>query len=313
MYDIDVYDFLTEKDEEGTRLDVFLSSNMEDFSRSYIQKIIEMGNVCINGKIELSKKYKVKREDKIEIKIPKPVELEIIPEDIPLDIYYEDEDVVVVNKPKGMVVHPAAGNYTGTMVNALLYHCKNLSSINGVIRPGIVHRIDKDTSGLLVAAKNDRAHASLAEQFKEHSIKRVYHAITYGNIKDDSGTVDLPIGRHPTNRLKMAVTDINSRNAVTHYVVRQRFENFTYIEARLETGRTHQIRVHMAYIHHPLLGDMLYGPKKTKYNIEGQILHAKILGFIHPRTGDLMEFECDLPKHFNDAVRKIKGKAGEDI
>lgn len=306
MNDVEVYDFIIENDEEGRRLDILLSSNMEDFSRNYIQRLIGKGNVRVNGKVESVKKYKVKTNDKIEILIPEPEKLELLPEDIPLDITYEDKDIVVVYKPKGMVVHPAVGNYTGTLVNALLYHCKNLSSINGVIRPGIVHRIDKDTSGLLVVAKNDKAHASLAEQFKEHSIKRVYHAIIYGNIKDDSGTIDLPIGRHQTNRLKMAVTDTNSKNAITHYEVIERFGNFTYISARLETGRTHQIRVHMAYLQHPLLGDIVYGPKKSKYNIEGQLLHAKVIGFMHPTTGIYMEFDSDLPKHFIDAIRMIK-------
>ncbi len=303
---LNTYELIVTDHEEGERLDVVLASNIEDLSRSYIQKLIEKSSIEINGCIEKSKKYKVKEQDRIVVHIPEPERLEIDGENIPLEIVYEDDDLVVVNKAKGMVVHPAVGNYTGTMVNALLFHCKNLSTINGVIRPGIVHRIDKDTSGLLVSAKNDRAHASLGEQFKAHSIKRIYNAITYGNIKNDSGTVEMPIGRHPTNRLKMAVTDMNSKKAITHYKVIERYGNFTFIEARLETGRTHQIRVHMAYIHHPLLGDRVYGPKKPKYHIEGQILHARVLGFIHPSTGNYMEFDSDLPYHFREAMGKVK-------
>lgn len=306
MSGLNTYELIVAHDEEGERLDVFLASNIENLSRSYIQKLIEKSAVDINARVEKSKKYKVRAQDKIVIHIPKPERLEIAAENIPLEIVYEDNDLIVVNKAKGMVVHPAVGNYTGTMVNALLFHCKNLSTINGVIRPGIVHRIDKDTSGLLVSAKNDHAHTSLGEQFKAHSIKRIYNAITYGNIKNDVGTVEMPIGRHPTNRLKMAVTDFHSKEAITHYQVKERYGNFTFIEAQLETGRTHQIRVHMAYIHHPLLGDMVYGPKKPKYHIEGQILHAKVLGFVHPTTGNYMEFDSDLPHHFEDAIRKVK-------
>lgn len=305
---LDSYELKIEQEEEGERLDVILSSNIEDLSRNYIQKLIEKGAVTINGVIEESKKYKVKKNDKVSIIVPEPQKLELIPENIPLDIIYEDLDLIVVNKPKGMVVHPAVGNYTGTMVNALLYHCKNLSTINGVIRPGIVHRIDKDTSGILVVAKNDKSHAILAGQLKEHSIKRIYHSVVYGNITKDKGTIDFPIGRHPTNRLKMAVTDLNSKRAVTHFEILERYGNFTYLKAQLETGRTHQIRVHMAYINHPLLGDLTYGPKKSKYHIEGQILHAKMLGFIHPSTGEYMEFDSDLPKHFVDAIKKVKEK-----
>ncbi len=307
MSDYNTYELIAEETDQGERLDVFLASNIDDFSRSYIQKLIEKGSVEINGSLVKSKKYKVKLNDGVIIHIPEPEKLKIDAEDIPLEIVYEDEDVIVVNKQKGMVVHPAVGNHTGTMVNALLFHCKNLSSINGVIRPGIVHRIDKDTSGLIVAAKNDRSHVFLADQFKVHSIKRVYHAITYGNIINDQGTINKPIGRHPTNRLKMAVTDMNSKEAITHYRVIERYGNYTHIQARLETGRTHQIRVHMAYIHHPLLGDMVYGPKKPKYKIEGQILHAKVLGFIHPSNETYMEFDSDLPCHFAEALRKVKG------
>lgn len=295
-----------EKEQEGIRLDVVLSENIEDLSRSYIQKLIENGSVQINGVLEKSKKYKVKAFDSITIEIPEPQLLKVTPENIPLQIVYEDEDVIVVNKHRGMVVHPAAGNYNGTLVNALLYHCKNLSTINGVIRPGIVHRIDKDTSGLIMVAKNDKAHLSLAEQLKEHTINRLYNAVVYGNLKEDDGTVNAPIGRHPENRLKMAVTQTNSRQAVTHYHVLERLGKFTYIEAKLETGRTHQIRVHMAYINHPLLGDMVYGPKKKVFGIEYQMLHAKIIGFNHPRTGEYMEFNSELPDDFIRVLNKLK-------
>ncbi len=305
MIPLDKHELIIDQEEDGTRLDRLLSLNIEELSRNYIQKLIEKGSVMINGAIEQSKKYKVKANDHIVISIPEPEKLEIDPENIPLEIIYEDTDLVVVNKPKGMVVHPAPGNYSSTMVNALLYHCDNLSTINGVIRPGIVHRIDKDTSGLLVVAKNNKAHHSLAEQLKEHSINRVYHAIAYGNIKNDEGTIHLPIGRHPVNRLKMAVTRQNSKEAVTHYKVIKRFGDFTYIQAKLETGRTHQIRVHMAYMQHPLLGDMVYGPKKPKFKIEGQLLHAKVLGFNHPSTHKYLEFDSRLPKHFLDAINKI--------
>lgn len=305
MITLDKHELIIEQEEDGARLDSLLASHIEELSRSYIQKLIEKGAVKINGAIEKTKKYKVQANDCVVISIPEPEKLEIEPEDIPLEIVYEDNDLVVVNKPKGMVVHPAPGNYSNTMVNALLYHCDNLSNINGVIRPGIVHRIDKDTSGLLVVAKSNKAHHSLAEQFKAHSINRIYHAIAYGNIKDDTGTINLPIGRHPVNRLKMAVTRQNSKGAVTHYKVIKRFGDFTYIQAKLETGRTHQIRVHMTYIQHPLLGDVVYGPKKPKYKIEGQLLHAKVLGFEHPVTHQYFEFDSPLPKHFIDAMSKI--------
>ncbi len=288
-----------EREQEGMRLDTALSVMMDDLSRSYIQKLISAGNIELNGKRQTIKKIGVHAGDEAHVFLPEPEILEVRPEKIYLDIVYEDQDVLVVNKPKGMVVHPAAGNYSGTLVNAILYHCKDLSSINGVIRPGIVHRIDKDTSGLLMVAKNDHAHASLAQQLKEHSITRVYHAVVYNNFKEDEGTVDAPIGRDPANRLKMAVTRISSRDAVTHYKVLERYGDFTYIEARLETGRTHQIRVHMAYISHPLLGDPLYGPAKKILGIETQVLHAKTLGFIHPSTGEYIEFDSPLPEHFD--------------
>ena len=304
-------EFTIEEELQGTRLDVVLSLVIEEASRSHLQKLIEAGEVLINGQVISSKKYKVKKGDAVSISIPEPVHLDVLPENIPIDIVYEDEDVLVVNKPKGMVVHPAAGNYTGTLVNAILYHCKTLSSINGVIRPGIVHRIDKDTSGLLMIAKNDAAHRSLAEQLACHSITRAYRAVVYHNFPEDDGTINAPIGRDPKNRLKMAVTQLNSKEAVTHYKVLQRFGAFTYLEARLETGRTHQIRVHMAYINHPLLGDTVYGPKKKVLGIDTQMLHAKLLGFNHPRTGKYIEFDSDLPNQFKDIITKLGGTIDE--
>ncbi|QHI73212.1 RluA family pseudouridine synthase [Aminipila terrae] len=292
---------------EGTRIDLALSLAYKEKSRSFFQKLLESGNVEINGQINDSKKYKVKSGDVIRAIIPEPRLLTVEPENIPLDIFYEDQDVLVVNKPKGMVVHPANGNESGTLVNAVMYHCgDSLSSINGVIRPGIVHRIDKDTSGLLMIAKNDRAHNCLAEQLAEHSITRAYRAIVYHNFSEDEGMVNKPIGRDPHDRLRQAVTDINSKRAVTHYRVLERFGAFTLIEARLETGRTHQIRVHMAYIKHPLLGDMVYGPRKKVLGVDTQMLHAKILGFKHPTTGEYMEFESPLPEEFETVLRKLR-------
>ncbi len=309
MNEADRIEFIVEEDMQGTRLDVVLSAVIEEASRSYLQKLIDNGEVEVNGLTEYSKKYKVKTGDTVRVGIPEPVLLDVVPEDIPIDIVYEDKDVLVVNKPKGMVVHPAAGNYTGTLVNAILFHCKSLSTINGVIRPGIVHRIDKDTSGLLMVAKNDTAHRDLAEQLSRHTIKRVYQAIVYNNFKEDEGAVNAPIGRDPKNRLKMAVTAVNSKEAVTHYRVLQRFGSFTYIEARLETGRTHQIRVHMAYIKHPLLGDAVYGPKKKVLGVDSQMLHAGLLGFKHPATGEYMEFKSSLPKEFINVILKLGGTA----
>ncbi len=308
---LNIFEFIAEEDMKGTRLDVVLSLVIEEASRSHLQKLIDIGRVEVNGAPETSKKYKVKTGDSIRVTIPEPVHLNVIPEDIPIDIVYEDEDVMVVNKQKGMVVHPAAGNYSGTLVNAILYHCKNLSSINGIIRPGIVHRIDKDTSGLLMIAKNDAAHRSLAEQLAAHSITRAYHAVVYHNFQEDTGMVNAPIGRDPKNRLKMAVTQLNSKEAITHYRVLQRFGAFTYIECMLETGRTHQIRVHMAHINHPLLGDAVYGPKKKAMGIETQMLHAKLLGFRHPRTGEYMEFESPLPSEFANIIKKLGGTLHE--
>jgi 23S rRNA pseudouridine1911/1915/1917 synthase len=294
---------IVEENKNNIRIDVFLSEMFENMSRSQIQKLIEEKNITVNSK-EIKSNYKTRTLDKITIIIPEPKKLEIQAEDIEVEILYEDEDIVIINKPQGMVVHPAAGNYNGTLVNALLAKCSNLSGINGVIRPGIVHRIDKDTSGVLVVAKNDIAHKSLAEQIKEHSVKRAYIALVEGIIKVDSGTVDMSIGRHNIERKKMAIVK-NGRNAVTHYKVLERYKNYTLIEARLETGRTHQIRVHMAYIKHPLVGDMVYGFKKQKFNLKGQALHAKTLGFIHPRTGEYVEFNSPLPEYFNSLINNL--------
>ncbi len=304
---VEKYQIHIEEEQKGTRIDLVLSLSLPDTSRSFIQKLFEKGNILVNGKPCTSKKYKAAAGDMVEITIPAPTDLKIEAENIPIDIVYEDEDVLVVNKPRGMVVHPAVGNYTGTLVNAIMFHCGDrLSSINGVIRPGIVHRIDKDTSGLLMIAKNDKAHESLSRQLAEHSINRRYQALVYHNIKEEEGTVNAPLGRDPKNRLKRAVTDVNSKRAVTHYQVLERFGRYTLIEARLETGRTHQIRVHMAYIKHPLVGDLLYGPKKQTIPVEGQMLHAKTLGFIHPRTGAYMEFDSPLPTYFETILTELR-------
>lgn len=301
----DIREFLVLEEDEGDRLDVYLSNELGDMSRSYIQKIIKDKKVIVNDKIEKAK-YLVKEDDKIKIEIPAPKLLEVIPQDIPIEIVYEDDDILIVNKPQGMVVHPAPGNYDNTLVNAILYHCKdNLSSINGVIRPGIVHRIDKDTSGILMIAKNNNSHNSLAEQLKDHSITREYEFICHGVVKEDKITVDKPIGRNPKDRLKMSVVN-NGKRAVTHFEVVKRFENFTHMRARLETGRTHQIRVHSLSINHPLLGDNVYGPKTSKFKLKGQTLHAKKLGFIHPTTNEYIEFNSDLPDYFNEIIDKLR-------
>lgn len=290
------------------RIDKFLSDNLNGFTRNAIAKLITEGNVTVN-KTVISKNYKCKKNDLIEIHIPDAKPLDVAAENIPLDIVYEDGDLLVVNKPKGMVVHPAAGNYDGTLVNALLYHCKDsLSGINGVIRPGIVHRIDKDTSGLLIVAKNDAAHLSLAQQIKEHSFHRAYQAVCYGNIKNDSGTVHQPVGRHPKDRKKMAVTDKNSKDAITHFEVLKRYNGFTHIRCILETGRTHQIRVHMAYTGHPLAGDAVYGPKKVITSLNGQCLHAGEIGFVHPKSGEYLEFKSELPDYFTTFLRKLENQ-----
>lgn len=293
-------------EEAGQRLDKAVSARLEDLTRSAVQKLIGQGGVRKNG-LPLSKNDKVGEGDEIEILLPEPVKLDVRPEEIVLDIAYEDGDLLVVNKPKGMVVHPASGNYSGTLVNALLAHCgDSLSGINGVIRPGIVHRIDKDTSGLLIVAKNDFAHRKLAAQIKAHTFTRVYEAVVYGNLKQDDGTVDAPIGRHPVDRKKMAVTQKNARNAVTHYHVLERLKGFTHVRLTLETGRTHQIRVHMAYLGHPVAGDAVYGPKKTIASLNGQCLHARVIGFVHPRDGRYLEITSELPAYFTGFLEKLR-------
>lgn len=289
---------ITER-EEDERIDKCLALLIDSLSRSFIQKMIDAGNVKINGTAAKAS-YRVKSEDLLEFELPEAVEPEIEPENIPLDILYEDADVIIVNKPKGMVVHPAAGHYSGTLVNALMYHCGDgLSGINGVMRPGIVHRIDMDTTGSIIVCKNDAAHSCIAEQLKDHSVTRRYEAICYGVLKEDEGTVDRPIGRHPTERKKMAVNERNGKRAVTHYRVLKRFREYTHIECVLETGRTHQIRVHMASIGHPLLGDEMYaGSRKCPYHLNGQTLHARTLGFQHPVTGEYVEVDAPLPEYF---------------
>lgn len=290
--------FSASTEDSGIRIDRFLQARLPDHSRSAIQKWMEDGCVLVNGK-SVAKNYKLSGVCEILVRIPEPQELQVRAENIPLDIVYEDDDLLVVNKPKGMVVHPAPGNSDGTLVNALLYHCKgSLSGINGVIRPGIVHRIDKDTSGLLMVAKNDRAHLGLAEQIKEHSFDRVYETVVYGQFKEDSGTVNAPIGRHPVDRKRMAVTASHSREAVTHFQVLERLNGFTHLRVQLETGRTHQIRVHMAYIGHPVAGDPVYGPRKVISELHGQCLHAREIGFTHPVTGERMHFSSSLPDYF---------------
>lgn len=298
--------FVVGAEDKGCRLDQYLSRVCEELTRSAAVRLIESGNVLVNDKIP-PKNTKLREGDTVSVTIPEPEPAEALPEDIPLEIAYEDDDLLVVNKPKGMVVHPAAGHTSGTLVNALLYHCgDSLSGINGVARPGIVHRIDKDTSGLLIVAKNDYAHIRLAEQIKEHSFTRKYQAVVYGGFKDDEGTVDLPIGRHPTERKKMTVTVKNSREAVTHYRVLGRYEGFTHLELTLETGRTHQIRVHMSHIGHPVAGDPVYGPKKVITSLGGQCLHAYYISFVHPRTGETITLESDLPVYFTTFLKSLE-------
>jgi 23S rRNA pseudouridine1911/1915/1917 synthase len=295
--------FIAEKADESVRLDTFVADNSEA-TRSYAVKLISDGFVTVNGKT-VAKNYKIKLGDCIEITIPEPEPLEIAPENIPIDVVYEDDDLLVVNKKKGMVVHPAAGNYTGTLVNALLFHCgSSLSGINGVMRPGILHRIDKDTSGLLLVAKNDNAHRFLSEQIKEHSFTREYETVVYGGFKESEGTINAPIGRHPVRRKEMAVTELNSKEAVTHFTVIEAGNGFSHLKVRLETGRTHQIRVHMAFIGHPVAGDEVYGPKKVIKELGGQCLHARKIGFIHPTTKKYMEFTSELPEYFTAFLKK---------
>ena len=292
---------------EGERLDKYLSIIYPDLSRSFFQKIIKENGVTVNEKPEKAS-YRMSMEDLVEITIPDAVETPILAEDIPLDILYEDDDVIIVNKPKNMVVHPSAGHYSGTLVNAIMFHCKDsLSGINGAIRPGIVHRIDKDTTGSLIVCKNDEAHIHIAEQIKAHSVNRIYEGIVYGNVKEDEGTIEGPIGRHPIDRKKMAINESNGKPAITHYKVLERFGNYTYMQFKLETGRTHQIRVHMSSIGHPLLGDELYASGKTAFkNLQGQTLHAKTIGFIHPKTGEYLEIEAPLPEYFQKLLLQLK-------
>ena len=305
----DIFSFVAAEENEDERVDKLLSALMGSLSRSYIQKLLANGGITVNGE-GIKASYRVRSEDHIQVKLPPAITPDIEAEDIPLDILYEDEDVIVVNKPKGMVVHPAPGHYSGTLVNALLFHCKgNLSGINGILRPGIVHRIDRDTTGSVIACKNDRAHSSIAEQLKEHSIVRRYHAIVHGVIKEEEGTIHTLIGRHPSDRKKMAVRGDGGKDAITHYKILRHLNNFTYVECSLETGRTHQIRVHMAHIGHPLLGDIVYGPKNSQFSnkngLEGQTLHAKILGFVHPSTGEYIETDASLPDYFLDLLNKL--------
>lgn len=293
--------------EEILRIDRFLGSRLEQVSRSYLQKLVKDGAVLVNGK-PVKSSYKVENGDRIRLEIPDAVEPEIEAEPMALDILYEDSDIILINKPKGMVVHPAAGHYSGTLVNGLMAHCKDeLSGINGVMRPGIVHRIDMDTTGVLIVCKNDKAHNAIAEQLKVHSITRKYYAIVHGVLKADTGTVNAPIGRHPVDRKKMSINEKNGKEAVTHYRVLQRFRRFTFVECQLETGRTHQIRVHMASIGHPLLGDQVYGPAKVPFSgLQGQTLHAGVLGIIHPSTGEYMEFTAPLPAYFEAILKKLE-------
>ena len=293
---------------EGERIDKCISNYLESLSRSYIQKIIKDGKAYVNDAV-VKANYKVKVDDKVQFEIPDCEEPDIPPQDIPLDILYEDKDILIFNKPKDMVVHPAPGHYEGTLVNAIMFHCKDeLSGINGVLRPGIVHRIDKDTTGSIIICKNDEAHRKIAQQLKEHSITRKYRAIVYGRIMEEEGTVNAPIGRHPTDRKKMAINEKNGKPAVTHYKVLERFDKYTYIECQLETGRTHQIRVHMTSIGHPLLGDEVYGNAKCPFKLEGQTLHAMTIGFIHPTTGEYVEYEAPLPEYFEHLLQILRTK-----
>lgn len=302
------YKFIVDDAYAGERIDKTLSELLDNQTRSYIQKLIKDNAVNVNGSI-VKANYKLRDEDEIEITIPDAKALDVKAQDIPLDILYEDNDILMINKPKGMVVHPSAGHTEGTLVNAVMFHCQNnLSGINGVLRPGIVHRIDMDTTGVLVVCKNDMSHLSITEQLKVHSITRRYRAIVHNNVKEDEGSVEGPIGRNPNDRKKMAVNYKNGKDAVTHYKVLERFGNFTYIECELETGRTHQIRVHMASINNPLLGDTLYGPAKCPYKLEGQTLHAMVLGLKHPRTGEYIEVSAPLPEYFEKLLNTFRNK-----
>jgi 23S rRNA pseudouridine1911/1915/1917 synthase len=301
------YEWVVEQEEAGERIDKFLTESLEeDISRSQVQQWIKDGHVLVDGRA-VKPNHKLASGETVSLVMPEPQELELRAEDIPLNVVYEDSDVIVVNKPRGMVVHPAPGHYSGTLVNALLYHCKDLSGINGVMRPGIVHRIDKDTSGLLMAAKNDLAHASLAEQLKAHSVNRKYYALVHGNVPHEHGTIDAPIGRDPKERKLYTVTERNSKHAITHFLVLERFGEYTLVELKLETGRTHQIRVHMQFIGHPLVGDPAYGPTKAKgVLMEGQALHAAVLGFDHPRSKEYLEFEAELPEDMQKVLTVLR-------
>ncbi len=296
-------------DDAGKRLDLFLTEVLSDLTRSRIQKLITDDNIRVNNK-GIRSNYKLRVHDEICVEIPDAKETELKAEQIPLEIVYEDDCMLVVNKPQGMVVHPAAGNYSGTLVNALMAHCGGrLSGINGEIRPGILHRIDKDTSGLLMVAKNDKAHLGLSSQIKEHSLTREYLALVHGKIKEEKGTIDAPIGRDEKDRKRMTITQKNSKNAVTHFFVVERFDKYTFIRCRLETGRTHQIRVHMSKNGHPIVGDPVYGAKKEEFKLNGQLLHAHMIGFIHPENGEYMEFSCKIPEYFEDVLEKLRRKS----
>ncbi|MDR7856400.1 RluA family pseudouridine synthase [Tissierella sp.] len=294
-------------EDDSERLDAYIAKELDEVSRSYVQKLIKDGLVYVNDKI-MKASYSVKEGDFIRVQLPEPKKLEIIPEDLPLEIVYEDSDVVLINKSQDMVVHPAPGNYTGTLVNALLFHIDSLSSINGIIRPGIVHRLDKDTSGLLIVAKNDKAHRILSEDLKARKIKRVYTALVHGVLSNDEGIINAPIGRHANDRKKMTVTNKNSKDAITHYKVLNRYNNYTLAEVKLETGRTHQIRVHMAHINHPVVGDPVYSRCKNEFGLDKQMLHATRLGFNHPSNGEYMKFEIDLPEYFNNIIKVLENK-----
>lgn len=298
--------FTAEEQDAQIRIDKYLTLHCEEMSRSYLQKLLKEQKVTVNQK-SVKANYRLNPQDIVELEIPEMKEPDILPENIPLDLLYEDDYLLVVNKPKGMVVHPSAGHESNTLVNAVLYHCQGkLSGINGILRPGIVHRIDKDTTGALVICKDDATHRDLALQLKEHSIKRRYRAVVWGNLKEDEGTIEGPIGRHPVDRKKMAVNYKNGKDAVTHYKVLERFGTYTYVECRLETGRTHQIRVHMSSIGHPLLGDSVYGSGKNAFGLEGQTLHAMVLGFIHPHTREYIEFSAPLPEYFLTLLQKLR-------
>ena len=302
---MDTYLFEVQENQQ-MRLDKYLAEQFPEQTRSYLQKLIKDGEVLVNGK-NVKTGYQLSKGDEVSVNIPEPKELDVEPQKMDLDIVYEDDDVILINKPKGMVVHPAPGHTTDTLVNGLLYHCKdNLSGINGVARPGIVHRIDRDTTGILIVCKNDMSHNSIAAQLKEHSINRRYRALVHGNLKEDTGTVEGAIGRHPIDRKKMSINEKNGKPAVTHYTVLERFGNYTLIECKLETGRTHQIRVHMTSIGHPLVGDEVYGPAKCPFKLQGQCLHAMVLGFVHPRSGEYMEFSAELPEYFEELLRKLR-------